>query len=323
MKTFPVAVIFLLLAATVTLAGCTGPVTGPKFAGTNAVTNQPGASIPPGHGDLKAGSTGARYANLTRFVDNAAAYAKIHGRDAALAEFNDPNGTFVEGDMYIFAYDMNGTTLALPFQQGLLGTDRRGLSDSNGVLFIDRMIELARDGGGSLYYIYPNPEQNLREEFKVSSVRPVDNEWFVGAGFYLPELASAFNTTERDELALRVKQAREYARLQGAGRAVADFNDRNGTFADGSRYIFAYGYNGTTIALPFQPELIGSDRQNFSDSYGIKIVRWEISAAKSGGGFVYGEYLNPDTGAVGLKLCYVAPVDAEWLVGSGIYSKEL
>jgi polar amino acid transport system substrate-binding protein len=323
MKAFPVAVIFFLLAASVMLAGCTGQVTDSKTADMNVVAQQPNTSVMTGHGDLKAGTIGARYANLTRFVDNAAAYAREHGKEAALAEFNDPNGTFVDGDIYVFAYDMNGTTLALPFQPELIGTDRRGLTDSNGVTFIDRMIELAREGGGSLSYIYPNPEDNLREEFKLSYIRPVDNEWFIGSGIYLPELAAGFNTTERDELIGRVNRAREYAQVQGADRAVADFNDRNGTFADGNRYIFAYGYNGTTLALPFQPELIGSDRLNFTDPYGVKAVKWEISEALRGGGFVYLDYLNPDTGAPGMKLCYIAPVDDKWFVGSGIYTRGL
>ena len=268
-------------------------------------------------------ATDARYANLTRFVKGAAAYAKEHGKEAALREFNNPNGTFIKGDLYVFAYDMNGTTIALPYQQGLLGTDRTGISDSNGVKFIDRLIEVARDGGGSLYYIYPNPEDNYREEFKLSYVIPVDNEWFVGSGVYLPAMPAGFNITERDELVERVQQARGYAQVQGANKAIFDFNDRKGVFANGSRYIFAYGYNGTTLALPFQPEVIGSNRLNFSDTYSVKIIAWEISAAKRGGGFVYADYLNPDTGAVGLKLCYVAPVDDKWLVGSGIYTERL
>lgn len=264
--------------------------------------------------------TDARYANLTRFVKGAYAYAKEHGKEAALREFNTLNGTFIEGDLYVFAYNMNGTVIALPYQQGLLGTDRTGITDSNGVAFIDRMIEVARDGGGSLYYIYPNPEDNYREEFKYSFVMPVDNEWFVGAGIYLPELPAGFNSTQRDELVEMVKQARGYAHVQGTGKAIADFNDRNGTFADGGRYIFAYGNNGTTLALPFQPELLGSNRWNFTDSHDVKIIQWEISASQRGGGFVYVDYLNPDTGLPGLKLCYVTPVDDTWLVGSGIYA---
>jgi hypothetical protein len=269
------------------------------------------------------GTTDARYANLTGFVTRAAAYAKEHGKEAALKEFNNPNGTFIDGELYIYAYRMDGTVIALPYQQGLLGTARTGTTDPNGVEFIDGLIEVAKEGGGSLYYIYPNPDDNYREEFKLSCVMPVDNEWFVGSGIYLPELPAGFNDTERDRLVGRVKQARDYAQVQGAEKAVADFNDLKGVYADGSRYIFAYGYNGTTLALPFQPEIIGTNRQDFADTCGVKIIRWEITTAERGGGFVYVQYLNPDTGEAGLKLCYVAPVDDTWFVGSGIYTEML
>ncbi|HSQ92816.1 MAG TPA: cache domain-containing protein [Methanoregula sp.] len=265
-------------------------------------------------------ATDARYANLTRFVERAAAYAREHGKEVALRDFNNPNGTFIEGELYIFAYGMNGTAIALPYQQGLLGTDRRGISDSNGVEFIDGLAGIARDGGGSLYYLYPNPEHGYREEFKLAYVLPVDDDWFLGSGIYLPGLGAGFTTTERDELMERVKEARRYAQAHGAGRAIADFNDPAGVFANGSRYIFAYAFNGTTLALPYQPELIGSNRLDFADPYGVKILAWEVATAQRGGGFVYVDYTDPETGMAGLKLCYVAPVDDDWFVGSGIYA---
>lgn len=269
------------------------------------------------------GMTDARYASLTAFVQRAATYAKDHGKEAALSEFNNPNGTFIDEELYVFAYNMDGTVLALPYQQGLLGTKRTGVTDSNGVEFIDGLIEVAKEGGGSLYYIYQNPKDNYRQEFKLAYVMPVDNEWFVGSGIYLPEFPAGFNDTERDTLVRRVKEVRGYAQVQGAEKAVFDFNDKKGVFADGSRYIFAYGNNGTTLALPFQPELIGSNRLDFADTYGVKIIRWESSTAERGGGFVYVQYLNPDTGEAALKLCYVAPVDDTWFVGSGIYTGQL
>ena len=268
-------------------------------------------------------TTDIRYENLTLFVENAAAYAKENGKEAALKEFNDKNGEFINGELYVFAYEMDGTVIALPYQQGLLGTVRTGIPDSNGVEFIDGLVDVAGDGGGSLYYIYPNPEDDYKEEFKLSYVMPVDSEWFVGAGIYLPELPARFNETEKDELVKRVKNARNYAQTNGKTQAVSDFNSLNGVFADGSRYIFAYDYNGTTLSLPYQPELIGQNRLNFTDDYGINIIRREISTAKRDGGFVYVQYFNPDTGDAGLKLCYVAPVDDEWFVGSGIYTEKL
>jgi signal transduction histidine kinase len=320
MKAFHVALVLLILAVSIMLAGCSSAENKGTTAKTGVVAGQPAMSIGTGQGYSGVGPTGAQYANLTRFVQEASAYAKEHGREAALREFNDVNGSFIRGDLYVFAYDMNGTTLAWPYRPDMIGTNRAGATDPNGVKHISRMIQLAREGGGPVYYITGNPADNNRSEFKISYIKPVDSTWFVGAGIYLPEIPAQFSAAERDGLVARVKQAREYADKNGAATAIKDFNDRNGTFADGSRYIFAYGYNGTTLALPFQPEVIGTDRTDFTDTYGVKITEWEIAVAKGGGGFVYVDYYNPDTGAPGMKLCYVLPVNDEWLVGSGIYT---
>lgn len=266
-------------------------------------------------------ATDSRYENLTVFVESAAKYARENGKEASLKEFNDVNGEFIEGELYIFAYETDGTVISLPYQKELLGTNRLDIPDSNGVLFINDATVAAKNGGGSLYYIYPNPKYDYKNEFKLSYVVPVDDEWFVGAGIYLPELPAEFSVTEKDELVKRVKAARDYAQETGREKAVSDFNDLNQTFADGGSYIFAYDYEGNTLALPFQPELIGINRLDYVDTYGVNIIPLEISTAKNGGGFVYVEYVNPDTGDTGLKLCYVEPVSDEWFVGSGMYTK--
>ena len=265
----------------------------------------------------------AQYASLTQFVTRAAAYAKQQGKEVALAAFNDVDGPFIEDGLYVFAYEIDGTVIALPYQQALIGTNRAGITDTNGVEFIRQLTEVAKDGGGSVYYTYPNPGENYLEEFKVSYVAPVDDTWFVGSGIYLHEHPATFPLAERDALASRVKQARNHAQAVGGAPAIRDFNNLSGPYADGARYIFAYDYNGTTLALPFQPELIGTNRLDFADRYGVRIIPREISAAKRGGGFVYVEYFNPDSGKAEMKLCYVAPVDDRWFVGSGIYSVPL
>ncbi len=316
MKLSSLAVMLILIAAAVALAGCSGPSENPQNTGmkTTVTTAATPATAAP------AGTTVTGYTDLPSFVDRAAGYAREYGKDAALSEFNNVNGTFTEGDLYIFAYGMDGTTLAWPYQPDMLGTNRAGAADTNGVNNIRRMIELAREGGGWVYYVTKNPGDNNRDELKLSYVRPVDSTWLVGSGIYLPEVPAIFNTTEKDQLVERVMQARQYALANGEAKAVRDFNDLNGTFADGSRYIFAYAYNGTTLAMPFQPETIGTNRTDFVDTHGVKSTAWEIAVAKSGGGFVYVDYYNPDTGKPGMKLCYVNPVDDTWLVGSGIYT---
>ncbi|MDO9033732.1 MAG: cache domain-containing protein [Methanoregula sp.] len=316
MKVSYIAVMLLLIAAAMMLAGCSAPSANSQNSGM--ITT--GTPVITPVTDVSPQTTDARHTDLTVFVDRAQAYAKQYGKNASLLEFNNANGTFIKGDLYMFAYGMDGTTLAWPFRPDQIGTNRAGAADSNGVNHVRRMIEVAGDGGGYVYYVTKNPANNNREELKLSYVRPVDNTWFIGSGIYLSEVPALFNTTERDQLVERVIMAREYAQANGAVKAVRNFNDRNGTFADGSKYIFVYAYNGTTLAMPFQPETIGTNRMNFTDTNGVKITAWEIATAKSGGGFVYVDYYNPDTGKPGMKLCYVTPVDDTWLVGSGIYT---
>jgi polar amino acid transport system substrate-binding protein len=94
-------------------------------------------------------------ANLASFVNEAVAYARTHGRAAALQEFNDPNGSFVRGDLYVFALEYNGTNLAHPFRHELVGTDRSGVQDSLGVNYTRVQSLLAQQGGGFVFYRYP------------------------------------------------------------------------------------------------------------------------------------------------------------------------
>jgi len=310
MKASLFSLVLLLVLAAIVSAGCSAPSAN---APAPATTGTPAVIAP-------AQTADGQYASLSGFVDRAAAYAKQSGRDAAIREFNNLSGTFTEGDRYIFAYGMDGTTLAWPYQPDMLGTNRANATDTNGVMHIRRMIELAGEGGGWVYYVTKNPAHNNSEELKLTYVRPVDNTWFVGSGVYLSEIPAIFTPAEKDQLVERVRQARTYAQANGAAKAIRDFNDRNGTFATGSSYIFAYAYNGTTLAMPFQPESIGTDRTNYTDTHGVKVAAWEIAAAKGDGGFVYVDYYNPDTGKPGMKLCYVLPVDDTWLVGSGIYT---
>jgi signal transduction histidine kinase len=238
----------------------------------------------------------------------------------ALAAFNNPDGEFVRGELYIFAYDMNGTVLALPFQRAFIGTNRSEVHDSSGVAYIYGMSRLAAEGGGSICYVYPNPARGYAEELKLGYVLPVDDTWFVGSGSYIPEVATTFNTSVRETLVQRVKAARDFAQEQGREAACAAFNDLFGEFADGGAYIFAYGTDGTTLALPYQREFVGTNRLGLEDRYGVRVTLLESAAAQAGGGFVYVTYYNPDTGLDGLKLCYVAPVDTGWFVGSGVYA---
>ncbi len=121
---------------------------------------------------------------LVEFVHNAYVYAQQEGKETALSEFNNQNSQFVDGELYIFAYDMSGNTLALPFQPALLGTNRWDATDPNGVAFIQQIIHTSQSGGGFVRYSYADPADNFDVKPKVSYVLMVNQEWLIGAGIY-------------------------------------------------------------------------------------------------------------------------------------------
>jgi hypothetical protein len=259
---------------------------------------------------------------LTVYMDNATEFARKAGIDEACITFNNQSGPFNSDGRYIFAYDMNGTARALPYQPGLVGMNRMNLTDANGLAILPTLIDKARDGGGYLYFVYPNPAHGYTNELKLFLIKPVDETWFIGSGVYLPDIDASISQKNLTELVNRVKEAAIHAKENGKEQALADFNAVNGNFVQGGNYIFAYGYDGTTLVLPYQPELIGTNRSKYTDQFGCRIITMETDAAKQGEGYVYVVYGNPDTGKNELKLCYVTPVGNDWFVGSGIYTGE-
>ncbi len=112
---------------------------------------------------------------LKSFVEKVYVYAQTHTKEEALRAFNDQNCEFVDGELYIFAYSMDGETLSLPYQPGLIGVNRWIREDPNGIKILQRMAARAQQGGGYVYYMGPNPDHQYAQEFKLSYVIPVDD----------------------------------------------------------------------------------------------------------------------------------------------------
>lgn len=266
---------------------------------------------------------------LVAFVEKAFEYAHVHGQEAALREFNNQTGQFVDGKLYVFAYDTNGTTLALPFQPEIIGTKRWNATDANGTLFIQNLMATAQSGGGFVRYIYADPAENFTVKQKLSYVTMVDDEWIIGAGIYNPPENSSIvkagtDPQVRESLKSFVGEAIEYANTSGKDAAIAEFNDQNGTFIRGNLYIYAFDYNGTTLALPYQPQLIGTDLSGLQDPYGVNYTRVEGFLAQQGGGFIFYHYYNPSRNmTLEPKMSYVQKVDDIWWLGAGTYIEDL
>lgn len=98
-------------------------------------------------------------------VADAAKYLSENGREAGLKEIANPEGKFVKGTLYVFAYDMDGKMLAHPIKPELIGKNLINEPDSKGKLFRKDIIELAKTKGeGWVDYTYANPKTGKEEE---------------------------------------------------------------------------------------------------------------------------------------------------------------
>lgn len=305
----------LLLILLLATAGCTQPA-------SPASPAAPAAPVATGAVNVTTNET------LVAFVHEAVAYAREQGRDAALAGFTRKNGSFVRGELYIYAYDNNITTLAHPVSPELVGRSRLDEPDAFGNPYAWKFTSALTNGSGFLWFYYQNPAHNNRIERKLGYVARVDETWWLGSGVYYgpvdraaaPE-AGTPRTTQ--EIKAFVDTAADYAREQGREKALAAFNNPDGPFASGDLYIYALDYNGTALALPFQPDLVGTSFANTQDAGGRFYTRTEIRLAREGGGYLLYEYPDPAKDfVVRYKVSYVRPVDDAYWIGAGIYSDE-
>ncbi|VVB69391.1 Single Cache domain 2 [uncultured archaeon] len=256
-------------------------------------------------------------------VDEAKNYALRNGKDKALQAFNDPAGEFMRGELYIFAFDFLGNVLSLPFQSNLVGTNRLDAQDSNGVTFTRDNLELARTGSGETYYLYPNPQENMREDLKLSYTSKVDDSWWLAAGIYSSSSSalnsSAMKPANREELKTFVEEAYSQALVVGKNKALKEFMDLNGSWVRGAVYIFAQDFNGTELCLPYLPETVGTNRLDIQNEQGVYINREMRAIAMNGSGYYDYIWRNPISNQNQTKVSYVTRVDDTWWLGSGTY----
>jgi len=91
-------------------------------------------------------------------VKKAIAEVKAVGKDKALAEISNPKGKFIDRDLYIFVYDMNGKCVGHGFNQKMIGKDLVEMKDPDGKFYVKERIEIAKTKGkGWQDYKFTNP----------------------------------------------------------------------------------------------------------------------------------------------------------------------
>jgi len=116
-------------------------------------------------------------------VKKAIGVLKANGADKAYAEISNPKGQFVDRDLYVVVYDMNGKCLAHGANAKMIGRDLLDNKDVDGKEFVkERVAMMKTQASGWQDYKFRNPTTNQIEPKSMYIERV--NDVIVGCGIY-------------------------------------------------------------------------------------------------------------------------------------------
>jgi cytochrome c len=116
-------------------------------------------------------------------LNKAVAYFDKNGAARAFCAFNDPNGDFHKGPLYVFAVNMDGFYFAHSAAPSLVGTSLRETRDAAGQPIGNLIMEaVATEQDATVDYMWLNYETNKVEK-KHTFVKKV-REFVLGVGYY-------------------------------------------------------------------------------------------------------------------------------------------
>lgn len=116
-------------------------------------------------------------------VQKAIAFYKANGQEKTFVEINNSKGQFVDRDLYVVVYSMEGKNLAHGANPKMIGKDLLEMQDPDGKFFVKERIEITKTSGkGWQDYKFVNPVSKDIEP-KTMYVEKVDDMIF-GCGVY-------------------------------------------------------------------------------------------------------------------------------------------
>lgn len=91
--------------------------------------------------------TKATAAEATAMVKKGVAFIKANGKEKAYAEINNKAGQFVDRDLYLVVYGLDGTVHAHGANAKMVGKNLIDLKDVDGKAFVKERVELAKSKG--------------------------------------------------------------------------------------------------------------------------------------------------------------------------------
>lgn len=117
------------------------------------------------------------------FSEKAAAYIKQVGEEAAFAEFTRRDGSFVDGELYVFCYDRDGNNMAHGGNPAFVGKNLLHIKDPDGrepnFLIVRKGFD---EGEGWVDFKWPNPVTKRIQDKSAYVIHT--NDVVCGVGYY-------------------------------------------------------------------------------------------------------------------------------------------
>ena len=97
-----------------------------------------------GAAGIAAAAEGATQDEATAMVKKGVAFIKASGKDKGFAEITNKQGQFVDRDLYLTVYGMDGVVRAHGANDKMVGKNLIGLKDIDGKEFVKERMELAK-----------------------------------------------------------------------------------------------------------------------------------------------------------------------------------
>ena len=123
-------------------------------------------------------------------VERAMAHIGQVGRERAFADFHDPHGPYIDRDLYLFVFDLNGTISVFGSKPELVGQHAGAIPGLEPTSFLARAWAAADGGGGWIQYEVVSPGTKVVTP-KESFILPLGQVEFIGCGAYRREGAAA------------------------------------------------------------------------------------------------------------------------------------
>jgi len=116
-------------------------------------------------------------------VKKAIEFIKANGREKGFAEISNLKGQFVDRDLYVTAYDLQGNCLAHGQKAAMVGKNLLELRDPDGKYFVKERVEMAKTQDSFWQeYKFTNPTSKQIEP-KVMYLEKYE-DFLVGCGVY-------------------------------------------------------------------------------------------------------------------------------------------